>query len=204
MINTIIIVLSIGFFIYYIKGLKSTKFTTKVVVTIGMFSAISYILNMIEFIKYPQGGGISLFSMLPTMLLSILYGNTIGITGGLVYGILKLLNGAYIIHPAQFLLDYILPTMLLGLSGTFGNEKKSKVILGCLLAVALSVSMNIISGVVFFGDYAPKGMNVFVYSFIYNVSSLGVEGILTTILIALLPLKRLNTALKLGVNQSKI
>lgn len=200
MINTIIIVLSIGFFVYYIKGLKSTKFTTKVVVTIGMFSAISYILNMIEFIKYPQGGGISLFSMLPTMLLSILYGNTIGITGGLVYGILKLLNGAYIIHPAQFLLDYILPTMLLGLSGTFGNEKKSKVILGCLLAVALSVSMNIISGVVFFGDYAPKGMNVFVYSFIYNVSSLGVEGILTTILIALLPLKRLNTALKLGVN----
>ncbi|WP_373600059.1 energy-coupled thiamine transporter ThiT [Paraclostridium bifermentans] len=200
MINTVIIVLSIVFFIYYIKGLKKTKFTTKTVVIIGMFSAISYILNMIEFIKYPQGGGISLFSMLPTMLLSILYGNPVGITGGLVYGILKLLNDVYIIHPAQFLLDYILPTMLLGLAGTFGNEKKSKIVLGCLFAVALSVSMNIISGVVFFGDYAPKGMNVFVYSFIYNVSSVGVEGILTTILIALLPLKRLNTALKLGVN----
>lgn len=200
MVNTVIIVLSIVFFIYYIKGLKNTKFTTKTVVIIGMFSAISYILNMIEFIKYPQGGGISLFSMLPTMLLSILYGNPVGITGGLVYGILKLLKDVYIIHPAQFLLDYILPTMLLGLAGTFGNKKKSRIVLGCLFAVVLSVSMNIISGVVFFGDYAPKGMNVFVYSFIYNVSSVGVEGILTTILIALLPLKRLNTALKLGVN----
>jgi thiamine transporter len=200
MINIIIILASVAFFIYYLKGLKSTKFTTKTVVIIGMFSAISYILNMIEFVKYPQGGGISLFSMLPTMLLSVLYGNTVGITGGLVYGILKLLNGAYIIHPAQFLLDYILPTMLLGLAGTFGKEKKSKMIIGCLFAVVLSVSMNIISGCVFFADYAPEGMNVFVYSFLYNVSSLGVEGILSTIIIGILPLSRLSKALNLGIN----
>ncbi|OXX84936.1 energy-coupled thiamine transporter ThiT, partial [Paraclostridium benzoelyticum] len=185
MINAIIILGSIGFGIYYLKGLKNTKFTTKTVVMIGMFSAISYILSMIEFIKYPQGGGISLFSMLPTMLLSVLFGNTVGITGGLIYGVLKLLKGVYIIHPAQFLLDYILPTMLLGLAGSFGKDKKSKVILGCLFAVVLSVSMNIISGCVFFGDYAPEGMNVFVYSFLYNVSSQGVEGLLSALIIGI-------------------
>ncbi|MDU3335311.1 energy-coupled thiamine transporter ThiT [Paraclostridium bifermentans] len=200
MINAIIILASIGFFIYYLKGLKNTKFTTKTVVMIGMFSAISYILSMIEFIKYPQGGGISLFSMLPTMLLSVLFGNTVGITGGLIYGVLKLLKGVYIIHPAQFLLDYILPTMLLGLAGSFGKEKKSKVILGCLFAVVLSVSMNIISGCVFFGDYAPEGMNVFVYSFLYNVSSQGVEGLLSALVIGILPLERLNRAINLSSN----
>ena len=90
MINAIIIIGSIAFFLYYLKGLKNTKINAKIIVTIGMFSAISYILSMIEFIKYPQGGGISLFSMLPTMLLSVLCGNTIGITGGLVSGLLKL------------------------------------------------------------------------------------------------------------------
>ncbi|UOW68752.1 energy-coupled thiamine transporter ThiT [Paraclostridium bifermentans] len=200
MINAIIILGSIGFFIYYLKGLKNTKFTTKTVVMIGMFSAISYILSMIEFIKYPQGGGISLFSMLPTMLLSVLFGNTVGITGGLIYGVLKLLKGVYIIHPAQFLLDYILPTMLLGLAGSFGKDKKSKVILGCLFAVVLSVSMNIISGCVFFGDYAPEGMNVFVYSFLYNVSSQGVEGLLSALIIWILPLERLNRAINLSGN----
>lgn len=200
MINVIIILGSIGFLIYYLKGLKNTKLTTKTVVMIGMFSAVSYIFSMIEFIKYPQGGGISLFSMLPTMLLSVLFGNTVGITGGLVYGLLKLLNGAYIIHPAQFLIDYILPTMLLGLAGTFGKEKKSKVILGCLFALVLSVSMNIISGCVFFGDYAPEGMNVFVYSFLYNVSSLGVEGLLSTLIIGILPLERLNRSINLSSN----
>ena len=173
MINAIIIIGSIAFFIYYLKGLKNTKFNAKIIVTIGMFSAISYILSMIEFIKYPQGGGISL---------------------------LKLLKGAYIIHPAQFLLDYILPTMLLGLAGTFGKEKKSKVILGCLFALVLSVSMNIISGCVFFGQYVPKGMNIFVYSFLYNVSSVGVEGLLSTIIISILPLNRFNKALNLGNN----
>ena len=198
MVNAIIIIGSIVFFLYYLKGLKNTKFNAKIIVTIGMFSAISYIFSMIEFIKYPQGGGISLFSMLPTMLLSVLCGNTIGITGGLVYGLLKLLNGAYIIHPAQFLLDYILPTMLLGVAGTFGKENKLKVILGCLFALVLSVSMNVISGCVFFGDYAPEGMNVFIYSFLYNVSSLGVEGLLSTIIIAVLPLNRFDKALKLS------
>ena len=201
MVNAIIIIGSIVFFLYYLKGLKNTKFNAKIIVTIGMFSAISYILSMIEFIKYPQGGGISLFSMLPTMLLSVLCGNTIGITGGLVYGLLKLLNDAYIIHPAQFLLDYILPTMLLGVAGTFGKENKLKVILGCLFALVLSVSMNVISGCVFFGDYAPEGMNVFIYSFLYNVSSLGVEGLLSTIIIAVLPLNRFDKALKLSNNQ---
>ncbi|KKY02753.1 MULTISPECIES: energy-coupled thiamine transporter ThiT [Paraclostridium] len=200
MINAIIILGSIGFGIYYLKGLKNTKFTTKTVVMIGMFSAISYILSMIEFIKYPQGGGISLFSMLPTMLLSVLFGNTVGITGGLIYGVLKLLKGVYIIHPAQFLLDYILPTMLLGLAGSFGKDKKSKVILGCLFAVVLSVSMNIISGCVFFGDYAPEGMNVFVYSFLYNVSSQGVEGLLSALIIGILPLERLNRAINASGN----
>ncbi|WP_195947564.1 energy-coupled thiamine transporter ThiT [Paraclostridium bifermentans] len=200
MINAIIILGSIGFGIYYLKGLKNTKFTTKTVVMIGMFSAISYILSMIEFIKYPQDGGISLFSMLPTMLLSVLFGNTVGITGGLIYGVLKLLKGVYIIHPAQFLLDYILPTMLLGLAGSFGKDKKSKVILGCLFAVVLSVSMNIISGCVFFGDYAPEGMNVFVYSFLYNVSSQGVEGLLSALIIGILPLERLNRAINASGN----
>lgn len=159
-------------------------------ITVALFSAISYVLYMIQFIKYPQGGGISLFSMLPVMLLSIFYGNSVGLTGGLIFGFLKLLNGAMVIHPAQFLLDYILSTMALGLAGSFGNDKKIKIILGSLLAVALSVSISVISGAVYFGQYAPEGMNVWVYSFVYNFTSAGVEGVLTTILIAIMPIKR--------------
>lgn len=196
----LIMVVSIVLLGLYIKDLKKVSFTTKNIVTIGMFSAISYILYMIEFIKYPQGGGITLFSMVPTMLLAILYGRGIGATGGLIFGLLKLLNGFNVVHPAQFILDYFLATMALGLAGEFGSDKKVDIVKGGLLASGLCVLSSIISGIVFFGKYAPEGMNVVVYSCIYNISSLGVEGILSTIILTLLPIKRLKKAKNLANN----
>ena len=89
-----------------------------------MCNIIFIIFN--TFISYPQGGGISLFSMLPIMLLSIFYGPTTGVTGGLIFGLLKLLNGAFIIHPVQFLLDCILANMAFGLAGILGNDTMTK------------------------------------------------------------------------------
>jgi len=183
----------------YLKDAKN-KFNTKEMVMVAMFSAISFILYMIQFIRYPQGGGITLFSMLPTMLLAILYGRTAGVTGGLIFGLLKMLNGAYVVHPAQFLLDYILSNMALGLAGEFGREKKSDILKGCLFASSLSVLVSIISGVVYFGQYAPEGMNIVVYSCIYNISSAGVEGLLSSIMLVLLPIKRFQKVLKLSTN----
>lgn len=191
MINHIIMGISILLLCCYVLKLKKEKFTTKKIVIVAMFSGLSFILHMIPFVKYPQGGGITVFSMLPTMLLAILYGNAAGITGGAIFGLLKLINGVIVVHPAQFLLDYILATMALGLAGSFGNDKKYKIAIGGLLAVILSVLVNVISGAVYFGQYAPKGMNVWLYSIIYNVSGNGVEGILSVILLVILPIKRL-------------
>ncbi|KEI07176.1 energy-coupled thiamine transporter ThiT [Clostridium botulinum] len=190
MINYIIMAINILLLLIYVLQLKKEKFTTKRMVIVSMFSGLSFILYMIPFVKYPQGGGITLFSMLPTMLLAILYGNAAGLTGGAIFGLLKLINGATVVHPAQFLLDYILSTMALGLAGSFGSDKKYKIAIGGLLGVILSVLVNIISGAVYFGQYAPKGMNVWLYSTIYNGSSAGVEGILSVVLLVILPIKR--------------
>lgn len=182
---------AIAILLLYLIDLRKQKFAIKTVVTIAMFSAISLILGMIQIVKYPQGGGISLFSMLPTMMLSILYGRRVGVTGGVIFGLLKMLYDPFVVHPIQFILDYLLSNMALGLAGVFGKEKKGNIILGALLATALSVFASVISGVVFFGAYAPEGMNLWLYSFIYNFTSGGVEGILTTVLIGFLPMKRL-------------
>ncbi|MEG2786904.1 MAG: energy-coupled thiamine transporter ThiT [Romboutsia sp.] len=200
MASTIILIISIILFWLYIKDVSKTKFTTKEIVMIAMFSSISFILYMIQFIKYPQGGGITLFSMLPTMLLAILYGRCAGVTGGLLFGLLKLLNGVYVVHPAQFILDYLLSTMALGLAGEFGTEKKSDIVKGCLLATSLNVLVCIISGVVYFGQYAPEGMNIVVYSCLYNISSGGVEGLFSIIILVLLPITRFKKVLKLSNN----
>jgi len=200
MSSVVIIIISLVILFMYAKDINKKKFSTKEIVMIAMFSAISFILYMIQFIRYPQGGGITLFSMLPTMLLAILYGRDAGLTGGLIFGLLKLLNGAYVVHPAQFLLDYILSNMALGLAGEFGREKKSDMFKGCLFASSLSVLISIISGVVYFGQYAPEGMNIVLYSCIYNISSAGVEGLLSSIILVLLPIKRFQKVLKLSTN----
>lgn len=181
----------------YINEVRKTTFTTKKIVVIGMFSGIAFILNMIQFVRYPQGGGIALLSMMPVMIVSLLYGKGEGLTAGLIYGGLKLLSGAYIVHPIQFILDYILANMVLGFAGSFGIQKKSNIMIGCLIASMLSVVCSILSGVVFFGEYTPSGMNVWLYSLLYNFSCVGVEGILSSIVITFMPLKRVAKEAKL-------
>lgn len=188
--NSIILGISILLLMLYIWDLKKHKLDLRSIITIGIFSGISYILYIIQFIKYPQGGGISLFSMVPVMLISLMYGRSVGLTGGLVFGLLKMLNGMFVVHPAQFLLDYVLSTMGIGLACTFGRESKSKIFVGCLFAVIISVGINVISGAVYFGQYAPDGMNVWWYSFIYNASSAGVEGVLCAVIVSILPIEK--------------
>lgn len=180
----------------YILDLRKHKITTKEIVMIGLNVAISYVLYIIPLVRYPQGGGITFFSMLPIMLLSLVYGRTVGVTGGLIFGLLKTLNGAFIVHPVQFFLDYILASMALGLAGTFGIDKKYKIFLGSFMAGALSTFISVVSGVVFFGQYAPPDMNLWVYSIIYNVSSAGVESFLTTIALTLMPIQSLARRMK--------
>ncbi len=199
--NTVIILCTLLLAILYIKEIRKTKFTTKKIVVIGIFSGISFILSMIEFIKFPQGGGIALFSMMPIMVVSLLFGKGEGLTAGLVYGLLKLLNGAYVVHPIQLLLDYVLANMVLGLAGSFGRDTKIKVVLGCLMASMLSVLCSVLSGVVFFGEFTPQGMNVWLYSTVYNFACVGLEGILCTILVAFMPLARI--AKQANLNTSK-
>lgn len=180
----------------YILDLRKHKITTKEIVMIGLNVAISYVLYIIPLVRYPQGGGITFFSMLPIMLLSLVYGRTIGVTGGLIFGLLKTLNGAFIVHPVQFFLDYILANMALGLAGIFGVDKKYKIFLGSFMAGALSTFISVVSGVVFFGQYAPPDMNLWIYSIIYNVSSAGVESFLTTIALTLMPIQSLARRMK--------
>ena len=57
-------------------------------------------------------------------MIGIFYGPIIGMTCGLITGILCLIGSPYIIHPVQLLLDYILPSMLLGVSGLFDCKNK--------------------------------------------------------------------------------
>ena len=191
MINIIMLIICLIPIVYYLLNIRKFKLDTKTMIVIALFAACGLILSKIKLIQYPQGGGIALFSMLPVMLFSLLYGKTAGVTAGLVFGLLSLLDGPYVIHPVQFLLDYIFPTMALGLAGTFGSDTRIKRIFGPLMAVVLNVFSKFLSGVVFFGAFAPENMGAVLYSLVYNGSTAGVEGVLCVVILAIMPFDRL-------------
>ncbi|GAI59291.1 unnamed protein product, partial [marine sediment metagenome] len=88
--------------------------------------------------------------------------------------------GPFIIHPAQLVLDYPLPYMLVGLAGIFSskiNLKAKGSTCGWLLLAVFTGGLgrfisHFLSGVIFFAQYAPEGQSPWVYSAIYNVSYL--------------------------------
>lgn len=199
MLNTIILGLCLVPIAYYIFKLKDFKLDTKTMVVIALFSGVHFVLSKIQFVQYPQGGGFNLLASLPILLVGVLYGPTVGMTCGLVSGLITLIGGQlFIVHPAQFLLDYILPTMLLGFSGILGSEKKGKIFLGCLIAVILKVTAHVISGCVYFGEYAPEGMNPLVYSLVYNITGEGVEALLSSIAITIMPISKIRKMAKIS------
>ena len=186
------LIIAMFFLCIYIREVRKVKFDVNLTIIIGIFSAMAFCLNSIKFIRMPQGGSISLFSMVPVMIIAVLKGNATGLTSGILLGFLKMLDGITFINPLQFVLDYILANMCFGFSGIFGKNNKFKIILGCTLSGMLCILFNILSGALFFGEFAPEGTNVWIYSIIYNFSSIGIEIILSIILMFFIPIKKLD------------
>lgn len=192
-----IAILTVGcvlFFLYYVWELRKVHFDVRLLVQVAMFVALSSVLGLVVLYRFPQGGSLALASMLPIMVLSVEKGVGVGMTAGLVAALIGLINGATVIHPAQFLLDYILPFMVFGLSGILGLSKPAALI-GAVLASLLSLFCNVLSGVIFFASYTPEGMNMWYYSIGYNVSTNGVEMLLSVVLLAVLPLRQISSLL---------
>lgn len=90
-----------------------------------------------------------------------------------------------IYYPTQIILDYPLAFGALGLAGAFRNRP----VIGVGVGILGRFACHFISGVVFFGQYAWAGWNVYAYSAAYNATYLVPEFIINGAVIFLL-LKR--------------
>ena len=157
--------------------------------------AMSIVLSNVKIIDMPYGGSITLFSMLFATLTGYFCGPKWRLLSGVVLGLLNLVIDPYILFPVQVLLDYILAFGALGLSGLF-SEKKYGLYIGYVVAILGRFLCSFLSGFIFFGEYAPEGMNPVWYSFVYNILYIGGEGVLTLIVLALPPVKSALVRLK--------
>lgn len=167
---------------------KMTGKVTAMATTQLVFSAVAMALAIvtaeIKFTRLPMGGSITLFSMLFIVLIGYWYGLKAGLMTGFAYGLLQFLMDPVFYSPIQLLIDYPLAFGALGLSGIF-SEKKNGLLKGYIVGVIGRYIFAFISGVVFFGSYAPEGTPAAIYSLGYNATYIVPEAIATMIIISI-------------------
>ncbi|WP_373899784.1 energy-coupled thiamine transporter ThiT [Haloimpatiens sp. FM7315] len=191
------IIFTVIVFVFSIIKLKGFKLSVKSIVRIGLVAAITMVLYMIKLVPFPQGGGCSLLSILPIMMLSVMFGMEEGIICAVIVALIKIvIQPPY--YPLQIPLDYFGSMIAVAFVPLFGVENKFKIILGAVFASIISILFSVFSGVIFFGQFAPKGTNVWVYSIGYNVLGYGVEALLSIVVLSILPLIHIKEAIKRG------
>ena len=163
--------------------------TVKQLIFCAMSLALGTVLSNIKLFEFPFGGSITLLSMLVICLPGYWFGLGAGLLTGTAYGILQLLIDPYVLYPMQLLIDYPLAFGALGLSGLFSNSKFG-LIKGYLVGVAGRYVFAVISGFVFFAEYAWEGWSPLPYSLVYNGIYLAAEAAITVIILAIPPVQK--------------
>ena len=167
---------------------KNTRRNVLALVETAMMVALAVGLELLcKFLPSPwaYGGSISL-GAIPIIYLSYRRGSKWGLSAGFVYSCVQMLLGFYVPPANTFLaivlcvlLDYVLAFSVLGLASAFAApfERSGKPALrltgyavGAVGASALRLACSFLSGVVLWESYTPEGMNVWIYSLVYNGS----------------------------------
>lgn len=171
-----------------LKGSNKRMSAVKQLVFCAMSIALGTVLSNIKLLDFPWGGSVTLFSMLIIVLPGYFFGLGAGLITGVAYGALQLIIDPYVIFPLQLVVDYFLAFGALGLSGLFSNAKNG-LIKGYITGVMGRYVFVVISGWLFFGEYAWEGWTALPYSLVYNGIYVFAEAIMTLIIIMLPPVK---------------
>ena len=183
--TTLILLISFSFLFIVFYFRKDEKiFSTKALTYSAILLALGISANQIKIFSLPQGGSMTLFSMIFIVFIGYIFGLRVGLIAGISFGLLNLLIKPEVYTPVQAIIDYILAFGALGLSGFFAN-KKDKLIFAYLVSIIGRFVFAVFSGYVFFGSYAPEGWNPLLYSIWYNLSYIGTEGVITVLLLSI-------------------
>ena len=158
--------------------LKTQRLTASAVM-IALAAVLAIVCALIPFLNLPFGGGFTIASMLPIVLVSYMYGLKWGFFVSATYSLLQMLMDLALGTSASvimalfmptsdgymgafagisiILLDYLVAYTVLGVGGVFRNRIKSKALalsLGSVLALSLRYIAHILSGAIFYGAWA--------------------------------------------------
>ncbi len=157
--------------------INTTRLTTSAMM-LAMATVLAIVCAYIPFLNLPFGGGFTVASMLPIVLISYMYGMKWGFFTSFAYALIQIImdlllgRGSTIIAlftPSSddymglvaaisiLLIDYLVAYSVLCLGGVFRNKIKNKtlaIVLGVLVALGARYLCHIASGWIFYGAWA--------------------------------------------------
>ncbi len=196
---TITAVFAVAYLLATLGLCRGVKLDARALCLGGVVCALTLVLASIR-VPLPTGSNITCGSWIPLMLLALVYDYRLSILTGWVCGLLAmiLIPGWQAVHWAQIFVQQLVCFSCLGYAGIFGSEKRQKALCGMVLAVFLRCCGHVLSGVIFYSQNAWDGWGAWGYSLAYNLSSRLPEGILSIVIVSLLPLKLLRRSVLKG------
>ncbi len=172
---------------------KTNKLTLSAVLTALAFALI--LASKLLPAPWTQGGYITLASMVPIILVSVIAGTKWGLVSGFVFSLIQMMTDFYLPPATTFLsfagvilLDYVFAFTVLGLAGFFvklmGNKTWAIPLSGTIVT-GLRYMMHVLSGLLIWGAFADTDC-VPLYALIYNGSYMIPEMIITTGVLAII------------------
>ena len=181
--------------------MSKTYSKTRTLVECALMIALGTVLANIKIYELPNGGSITLFSMLPFIMISFRHGVKWGLFTGFVNSLLQMLLGFYA-PPApgilplvgMILLDYVLAFTLLGLACVIAKPFQNRLVgvaVGTAVVCFIRFMCSFLSGVLIWGNLSD-GLPAWIYSLTYNGSYMLPNTIMALVIAAVLykPLKK--------------
>lgn len=188
-------------------------YQTKKITHSAIMIAMAIVLGMVKLFPMPYGGAVTLASMAPIIIISLMYDWKWGLLTSFTFSLAQILED-FAAPPVQdfasfalvILLDYVIAFSVLGLAGTIARRFTNRTT-GAVTATALVIlarfTCSFISGIVIWGVYAPEGMPVWFYSLAYNgfvcAGEIVTTGLAILAIVRFVPLDKL-AARKLSVS----
>lgn len=144
----------------------------------AVFIALATVLSFIKLWTNPWGGSVTLMSMVPVVLLSVMFGTRWGLFSAFVFSLVQI--GVDIagmmgwgmdvrMWIGAILFDYLIAYTVIGLSGVFASKGTGGICAGIAISLVLRFLSHFISGYIFFDIWMPETFeNPALYSVVYN------------------------------------
>ena len=170
--------------------------TAKKLTESALLIALASVLGIYAVYKLPNGGSVTVGSMIPIMLVSLKYPFRWSATVAFAYSLIQMISGFYAppvetmgYYLLMVLLDYVVAFGVLCLVGPFYRSFshnlpiRLRLTAAAVLCFILRFLCHFLSGVIIWGAYAPPDQPVWLYSLVYNGSFMLGEGLISGLIL---------------------